>query len=279
MKTNINEYSDFPLSTMDGQFQLMVDRGITGRQVSFNPYHTHTCYELFYIAKGTLQIFLTDRILSLSENMLLVIPPDTLHYSISAAPDTQRYSISFRVQDLTDTVFSSLFHSMVPFTPADGKEIENAFVRLHRYYRYDKTEKLSLMAACFYEILYLLKSAVTDSQSTPVPNHMDNEYRSYVIDDYINQHFTGDISLTSLADRVYLSERQVNRILQATYGQSFRQRVIFLRMQNGIRLLLETELTVKEIAAAVGYKAVHGFYRIFEKTYGTTPEQYRKENK
>ena len=49
------------------------------------------------------------------------------------------------------------------------------------------------------------------------------------------------------------------------------------RMKKARALLRETNQTVETIAAEVGYENVEHFNRLFKKSYGITPVQYRKQ--
>ncbi len=135
------------------------------------------------------------------------------------------------------------------------------------------------MSACFYEILYLFKTA-TEKQQDAFPgsqyHNVNREYMVYVIDDYINQYFSRQISVSTLAETIHLSERQIHRIVQETYGQTFRQRVIFLRIKNATVLLTETDMSIKRIANTVGYQTLNSFYKAFSRYHTMTPEQYRR---
>ena len=50
------------------------------------------------------------------------------------------------------------------------------------------------------------------------------------------------------------------------------------RMKKARTLLRETNQTVETIAAEVGYENVEHFNRLFKKSYGMTPIQYRKQS-
>ncbi len=279
----IDLYGDISLTTEYGQFQMSVGFGTD----SYSPIlHSHLRYELFYVAKGSMEIICNDRKILLSDNSLVIIPPNILHYSYSKDPQLQRYMVAFQVQGANaNDPLALLFDSMQVLVLRDSSDIQNAFIRLKRYCREDLSVRHSLMAACFHEILYLLKRellnfSISDNLSKPslCSENISEEYWNYVIDDYINQNFTGDISFKALKELVYMNERKLNRILHTNYGQSFTERVVYLRMQNAVKLLTETDMTVQSIAASVGYKSAYGFYLSFEKMYKMTPERYRKSH-
>ena len=58
---------------------------------------------------------------------------------------------------------------------------------------------------------------------------------------------------------------------------TFQEAVKKERMKKARTLLKETDQTVETIAAEVGYENVEHFNRLFRKSYGMTPVQYRKQ--
>jgi AraC-like DNA-binding protein len=48
-------------------------------------------------------------------------------------------------------------------------------------------------------------------------------------------------------------------------------------LRNAARLLIETRLSVKEIAWQVGFRTCAGFVRAFKKTFGVTPSECRRK--
>ncbi len=281
MKDTLHQYSDIILTTEDGEFQLRVDSGLTGSERFTPSLHTHTCHELFFVSKGTMDVVCMARTLSLSENTILVIPPETLHYTWSEDPDLQRYALTFKVLSITENnLYSDIFNTMTPVVFREPAEIQENFRRLSRYACRDMYIRRPLMAACFHEMLYLLKAELTNSTTNTalLSHNQDTEYRNYLIDTYLSLHYNTDASLATLASMVHMSERNVNRIIQKNYGQNFRERVVFLKMQNTVKLLTETDMTVKSIAAQVGYKVAGSFYETFQRYHHMTPEQYRKNS-
>ena len=52
-----------------------------------------------------------------------------------------------------------------------------------------------------------------------------------------------------------------------------------VRIREAKRLLLETQMTISEVALAVGYSSASFFIRSFKKTEGISPSEYRKGKK
>lgn len=60
------------------------------------------------------------------------------------------------------------------------------------------------------------------------------------------------------------------------FGMSPREMLLQSRMSLGRHLLLETSLSIKQIAAQVGYQRQHEFWRAFRKTTGVSPSDWRE---
>lgn len=79
-----------------------------------------------------------------------------------------------------------------------------------------------------------------------------------------------------MADLLHLSVGQTQRIIAKLYSQTFRERILLLRMNKAKNLLTDTNKSIEEISVATGYKTVHNFYSAFRVYNGKTPKQYRK---
>ncbi|HXF06838.1 MAG TPA: AraC family transcriptional regulator [Blastocatellia bacterium] len=85
------------------------------------------------------------------------------------------------------------------------------------------------------------------------------------------------LTLSRASHWVGLSMEYVSRRFKQETGCGFRQFVRRVRVEKAAVLLVTTGLSIKEVAAAVGYMphCVSEFDRHFKETYGLTPTQYR----
>ncbi len=93
---------------------------------------------------------------------------------------------------------------------------------------------------------------------------------------YIMQHFQQDFTIEFLASQVYLSTNYLSSRFKAETGKTINQYITNLRIEQAKNLLKGTSKTVAEIAAAVGYSDEKYFSRLFAKTTGVTPTQFRR---
>lgn len=98
----------------------------------------------------------------------------------------------------------------------------------------------------------------------------------YKLNHIINSCFMIELTNAQIAERLFISERQLSRITAKHYGTSIRHLIIDRRLVSAEKLLHDTSNTVESIGKSVGYNSKSGFYRDFRKKYGVTPVQYRK---
>lgn len=111
--------------------------------------------------------------------------------------------------------------------------------------------------------------------STMIQN-TSSDFRYDEIIRYLEQHYQEDLSLSSVADRFCLSPGYFSTIFKKKAGHNFVHYLTYLRIREAKRLLIETKMTISEIATAVGYSSASFFIRSFKKTEDVSPSEYRK---
>lgn len=98
--------------------------------------------------------------------------------------------------------------------------------------------------------------------------------------DYILNNI-GDCNLTvsDIANHVYLNPIYLNRIFKKEKGTNISQWITRERMELASTLLLSTDKSANDIAYQVGYHNYPYFSTVFKKYFGTTPSQYVKDKK
>ncbi|MCR5218662.1 helix-turn-helix domain-containing protein [Treponema sp.] len=96
--------------------------------------------------------------------------------------------------------------------------------------------------------------------------------------DYVNENLSKDISLEEAADFAGISSFYLSKLFKEEKGETFINFISDKRLEKARQLLEETELSIKEITAEVGYNDQNYFSRIFKNKYGLSPKEYRKVN-
>lgn len=92
---------------------------------------------------------------------------------------------------------------------------------------------------------------------------------------WIHQRLDQPLSLQQLADHVDLSPNHFARLFKSHFNMTPMRYVTEQRMQRAGVLLKETMMTVKAIAAAVGYDDPYYFSRAFKHVMGQPPARWR----
>ena len=92
---------------------------------------------------------------------------------------------------------------------------------------------------------------------------------------YIEEHYAEHLSLCDVADKVYVSQWHLSKLINHYAQLSFFDLLNKCRVQRSQELLADPMFRVSEIAYAVGYADVAHFSRIFKKLTGKTPMEYR----
>ena len=103
---------------------------------------------------------------------------------------------------------------------------------------------------------------------------MDARVRAVL--DFIDAHYSRDLSLKELAGIGCLSEYHFSRIFSANVGATLSSYVRRVRVDRAKELLSTTDLPVTQIAGSVGYNTISAFNLAFKREAGMAPRAFRK---
>ncbi len=84
------------------------------------------------------------------------------------------------------------------------------------------------------------------------------------------------LSVSSIADSFGFSDDYLGRIFKKAAGVSINAHITHTRLNHACRLLINTRLSVAEIALSTGYSSTNYFCRSFKKQLGVTPTDYQR---
>ena len=94
---------------------------------------------------------------------------------------------------------------------------------------------------------------------------------------YLNENYTKDINLKTIAETFHLNALYLGRILKLETGCTFTEYMNRLRLDKAIDLLIHTDLSAKQVSEQVGYSNDKYFNTLFKKYTDMTPGEYRKK--
>jgi|GEM_PF-6877157 len=92
----------------------------------------------------------------------------------------------------------------------------------------------------------------------------------------IQEEYASDLSIESCAERLNYHPTYIWRVMRNKLGTTFQECLLTYRMKIAQQWLVETDITVNEIASRLRYNNAQNFIRSFKKITGTTPGNYRQ---
>lgn len=95
-------------------------------------------------------------------------------------------------------------------------------------------------------------------------------------EEYMNKNYMEDITLDDLAQLVGLSTAYFSKLFKSVEGVNYIDYLTQIRIDKSKKLLINTNMSIKSIASTVGYIDEKYFRKLFKKTVGIKPSEYRK---
>jgi two-component system, response regulator YesN len=190
-----------------------------------------------------------------SMEMIHILITDYLRNNQGKAFGLYRYC-----QDLLGNIDDILFELM-------GEHV----IELNRYEENIEncTTVASMEQCCQDDVAEILKTFIDKKEK--------KEYKPIrLIKLYIQEHFGEPVSLEDIAQLVHFSPVYVSTVFKKETGMSFTGYLTDVRMGEAKKLLKTSSFSVAEIARIVGYNDVKHFSKLFIKSVGIKPIEFRK---
>ncbi|WP_052486966.1 AraC family transcriptional regulator [Gordoniibacillus kamchatkensis] len=156
---------------------------------------------------------------------------------------------------------------------ADHERLSSTYAYLQQAQHFEVGQRIASVEALFCDLWHqlCLEGALARRPETKrVPDEAMAEAARW-----IRKHAFEALRLKEYAASAKLSPVQLTRRFRSAWGQTPMEYVTSLRLEKAKTLLLETRLTLDDIAAECGYE--NGFYlsRMFMKKLRVSPSQYR----
>jgi len=111
--------------------------------------------------------------------------------------------------------------------------------------------------------------------STGIRHHKVLMERLNKVFDYLEEHYTEEITLEKAADIAGFSKFHFSRQFKKCSGYSFYDYLCYLRIKSAESLLPNPELSITELALQSGFASLSTFNRTFKRFKNCTPTEYR----
>ncbi len=249
-----------------------------------------TDYELFVVTKNSLYISYNGEPFTINEGEFLLLPPFSppnnrrkgfrpsdcsfywLHFAVSheiklsSIPDPQHASYPYPVPQYT---IALLRQGKIPHMEKVivlMKQLQDAIRS-----KYDSTTAnyLSTTIMCeLYSQFYLENSVLQRTKRTQKQMYYD-------IIDYVKQNTNKNLKVADVAAHFGYNEKYLSHLFSNIAGIPLKQFILNVKMDAANFMLTDTNASISEIAASLGFNDSHNFAKAYKKIAGLTPTEYR----
>lgn len=159
------------------------------------------------------------------------------------------------------------------YTPQNTSNVENQFIKLVKTYNTVSKISFSKCMSLIYNIHSII--IMTSEQGFEEKSTKNKIAKTK---EYIDTHFADDmLSVPLLAEVAEISEVYLRKLFKQQYHMSPAQYLISVRIKKAKQLLKYRFLTLDECASQCGFSTVQYLCRVFKKSTGMTPSEYRNQ--
>lgn len=230
-------------------------------------------YLIHYIIEGEGQFFVDHHCYNLKKGQGFLIEPDyqTVYMSDAANPWTYVW-VGFSGRKAKDILNSIGIRQDCPvFTCKADRHPEQYVFDMLGHNSAHADDQYRQMA-----MLYLFFSCLASAHINPAEKDTgDNIYVTHAIR-YIQNHYSEPMQIDEIARYVGLNRSYLSTLFKKHTGLSPLKYLQTFRLTKAAHLLSMTTLSVASIAFSCGYQEPESFHKIFRKTTGLSPTEYRK---
>jgi len=256
-----------------------------------SPFHYHPEIELVHVLEShgkrivgnSVEYFEAGDMVLLGSNVPHVWLNDEVYYSGMASLKAKAIVVYFNKE-----IFSQAFYEMKESNKlnglfekaARGLSITGKTARVvaHKLEKLVPKKDFDLIIGLL-ELLSVLASSsemscINNETYMPVQIKTHPDRISDVLN-YVKINYREDITLSSIAKVANLTPQSFCRLFKKRLKKHFIEYLHEIRISNACKLLLETDLSISEIAYDCGFKTVSNFNKIYKKIVGTNPKKYK----
>jgi AraC family transcriptional regulator len=197
---------------------------------------------------------------------------DEIFQSLSTKPEFS-LDLNIRKEDISLSFFNKAYRK--------SDNLNNVITSFHEQLNNQKISQLQeeeFLASVMEELLRV--NAVVEEQMKTIPSfkrstRVELYRRLSMAVDYMYFNYSTDISLETLSEHAMLSRYHFLRLFKVLFKITPYNFLNSIRMERAIDLLRKTDLSVAEIARAVGFEEASSFSRTFKNRVGFYPAQYK----
>ena len=259
----------------DAELPVQINNNICTKTGLFFSSHWHEHLEMHYIVEGAADFTVSQTVYHTVPGDFLMINSSELHVGECVRVPYLAYVVIVEPGDLSPE-FGTMNAIFRPLIRGDDY-LRGMMTRILSEYTGKRPGNRQMCKALVTELMvYLLRNDVAQmlDRHDSVKRKRDLE-RLNVVLCYMAAHYNEPVSNGQLARLICVSEDRFGHLFREGVGKAPLQYMNEIRLKKAAGLLKSSELTVTQVAEAVGFRDYNHFGRLFRKRYGLTPYEVK----
>lgn len=232
-------------------------------------------YLIHFVTEGKGTYTVGDKTFHLHKNeAFLIRPNEETIYQADAKEPWEYYFVAFhgtvaeRIVDEIDWIDGYIIR------PANYQSVRKVMRNIHSIKKQDLCGEYMVIGNIYILLAHLVQES--NRNKLDVTKYAKEDSLNKAID-FIKNNYDKGIRIPDIANEVNMHRVSLYRLFKERLNISVEEYVQNYRMDKAIVTLLNSDLSITEIAASVGMFDYPHFCRQFKRYYGFTPSQYRKQ--
>lgn len=236
--------------------------------------------EILYVLSGSLTCTVNGATYTLSPEDFLVFNPYEIHFTSSKKCRTISMFVFPALLSLRPGQYADerIHCCSTDFTAPTGcySEIRKLFANLFMlFYQENNTNTYHLYSTVLNLLSILEENFSVPRKASASKEQTTTEHMQKIVR-YMDEHYMENLTLTDVAKTEFISANYLSHLFRSYLHTSFVQYLRMLRLNHAYSDLMNTNLSITDIAMQNGFSSTTAFIQYFRDMYGKTPAKFRK---
>ena len=253
--------------------------------------HQHSFFEMVYVQSGSGSFYVKEGYFKVQQtnyksHALFLIPPDTVHrFTIDTHCEyifirfTPHYAADYLGKQIEQSLYTSLKQCAITLDEKDTTIVRSLFGHIGQEASHTRKYSNYILQQWLNSILVIVAGHFMQENSAEYTSASIESDKAMYLLQYIQQHIYQPelLKTKALCKKFNMASTYVGQYFKQHFQEDLQQYIIRNRLKIVENLLTDTTMSIKEIAAKMGYTDSCYLVRTFRCHYKMSPLEFRKK--
>lgn len=241
--------------------------------------HYHKAAEVNLILNGSCEVYIDSTVITCHKNDVVFIPPYSVHTIIGTSASTKIKGITFNFSLLEKKIDSYSIEAVLNKNRLSKNEkylikenFENIIDLISNFSILEQDDSDACRIMIVGKLLVLV-SILLKHFDNKTKN--ENYNRIQPVIEYIQNNYKTTLHISDLSALLNVCDDHFIKLFKKVTNKTPIKYINDLRIEESLKLLVDSDLSVTEISEKVGFSSVNYMIKIFKDTLNTTPKAYK----